>query len=1017
MKRPGFQLGCALVLAAALLAAADGRAEEVYQPNPNPPTDGLVGSNYTPAYAVNQVQFWHDFRPDVVEKELAAAKKYFGLSTLRVFLHDINFFQEKQVLLANLETFLGICDRHGIRPGFVFFDSCHRHEGITLDRPTEPVQGFHNGRWAQSPQARDIEKDNLEKFKPYVQEVIRPHRTDARVLFWEVHNEPAPGDAYRDRLKRAGYAWAKEVGPAQPVLNCEKGKLGWADCEASDIVDAHFYSNAHGPLRDLADCNPAKGTVFTEAGARWKAARRNFGGPVDIVFWLARRRQEGKSTPGAYLCWELMVGNSNCRWHWVDTGHERGSPDPEPEIPWCGLLWPDATPVSLAEAEAVRRYATGRSTALFFEDFELHNAAVWKVYGKDAMPVRNAASLEPGMKAVAGDAAWTDYVLEGQVVLRPGKEKSESGDAGLLVRVSDPGDALDAMRGYAVTFGGGRLVLGRIEKGRRRELATFDLAALKTPTRDNEWSLIRIAAEGPRIRVWFNRLHPSSDPDNGLRIDFTDADDPIRSGAIGVMARSVAADFDNLVVLPVDALPPSALQKPGPESSGAGPADRGGWTQSYKAGYADSGGAYAGGSEIMHLVPHGGKLYAANGYWTDARWAQAPDAEKQSAQVLRLDSADGRWAVDLDLGRSNGLGLRYMKGHILKSVAFTRDGSGRPLPQPRRLLVMAAGAYVGNEGVVSAWVRDDASGAWRHGVAQRGPRAGGARWVPRDLEVHRDAVTGAERLFLLLGDPGLLAGVYDEAQPGRIRWDDRAEFPADGAFPARPLGLAVANGALHVSAAGTIYRRADGPKPAYSEVLNLGGGVNADAGGIRGLTPIANPNGTGESLLFLWAPDGRSEGRIKRLDPDGAGGYVAHDEASVRDLMRAKLDVEVGYVLGAHNAFYPVVHPATGATVHLVGFQGILRGREELTWPGSRLYAGALYAVRAPDGTYAVHEVDGPWAPGKPVLVAPRAFALSPFGDGAIYVGGHDASFQRSDDRAWIFRAPVKAVLGLGDDP
>ncbi|MEK6235343.1 MAG: hypothetical protein N2C14_11600, partial [Planctomycetales bacterium] len=66
-------------------------AEEPYRPHPNPPTDGRIGSNYTPAYAVNQVQFWHDFRPDAVEKELAAASKYFGVSTLRVYLHDINF--------------------------------------------------------------------------------------------------------------------------------------------------------------------------------------------------------------------------------------------------------------------------------------------------------------------------------------------------------------------------------------------------------------------------------------------------------------------------------------------------------------------------------------------------------------------------------------------------------------------------------------------------------------------------------------------------------------------------------------------------------------------------------------------------------------------------------------------------------------------------------------------------------------------------------------------------------------
>ena len=34
--------------------------------------------------------------------------------------------------------------------------------------------------------------------------------------------------------------------------------------------------------------------------------------------------------------------------------------------------------------------------------------------------------------------------------------------------------------------------------------------------------------------------------------------------------------------------------------------------------------------EIMHLVAHKGKLYAANGYWADARWLIPPDAERQS---------------------------------------------------------------------------------------------------------------------------------------------------------------------------------------------------------------------------------------------------------------------------------------------------------------------------------------------------------------------------------------------------
>ena len=175
---------------------------------------------------------------------------------------------------------------------------------------------------------------------------------------------------------------------------------------------------------------------------------------------------------------------------------------------------------------------------------------------------------------------------------------------------------------------------------------------------------------------------------------------------------------------------------------------------------------------------------------------------------------------------------------------------------------------------------------------------------------------------------------------------------------------------------------------------------------------IANPRGAGESILFLWAPHGGSTGKIKRLDPDGSGGYTVHDEARMGYLMCAALGVEVGYTLGAHNTMYPVVHPVTGETVHIIGFLGRLRDGAHLRWPGSRLYAGAMYAIRTAEGSYTVHEVNGAYAPGKPVLVAPRTFARSPFGDNLLFVGGHDASGHRSDDMAWIFRASLDVVLG-----
>jgi hypothetical protein len=446
------------------------------------------------------------------------------------------------------------------------------------------------------------------------------------------------------------------------------------------------------------------------------------------------------------------------------------------------------------------------------------------------------------------------------------------------------------------------------------------------------------------------------------------------------------------------------------------------WTQSYDAGYEDLKGAYAGGSEIMHIVSHKGKLYASNGFWVDARWVIPPEGQKQSAQVLRLDSMAEKWQVDLDMGQSNNRGLAYMKGNILKSVTFTRDASGKPLPSPENLLVMAAGANFERGGAVSSWTRDDKKNAWVHTLVRHGSSVGGIRWVPRDMEVYKDKKTGIERIFLSLGNPGIVSGVYDLTIPGKIRWSKHLEFPfpEGGSLHTRPLGIIQANGSLMFSEGGAIFRRKDGIRPSYEKIVDLNEDTDTDVGGIRGLTAIENPKGKGQSLLFLWAPGDRSKSQIKRLDPDGKGGYSVHDEAMIMELMKDKLEVDVSYTLGAHNMAYPFVDPESGKTVHLIGFQGNIRGKHHLKWKGSALYGGALYAVRYPDLTYKVLEVNNAYASGKPVLVSPRTFCLSPFGDKGIFIGGHDSSRKISDDMAWIFHAPLEVALGLregGDCP
>lgn len=504
-------------------------------------TSGWVGANYTPAYCVNAVQHWHDFRPEVVDRELAAAREYFGITSLRVYLHNIPYDAEKETFLANIERFLAICDRHGIRPGFCFFDDCWNHKDVNLESPP-PVKGRHNGRWAACPQDVDRAEEKLPQIKAYVQDVVRPHRRDQRVLWWEIFNEPRMKSEYSVKLRKLGYQWIKQLEPIQPVICC------WDDSPETDVVDAHNYGNNFAAWDRQAELNPAKGTVFTEAGARWYAPRRSNGEPIEVVHWLGSRKAAGKSTPGVYLCWELMVGNSNCRWYW---GTADGTP--EPTVPWCGLMWPDCTPVSLAEAEAVRRYTTGRRRAMLFDDFQDAPPPVrrpgWKAYGSIGSGGSGVLGLDSGMKMIAGDEQWTDYVLEAAVMLR-----GDSGNAGLVFRAGDPGPSHDELRGYYAGLDTKALYLGKMENN-WQPLARFELQRLDCRVLPGVWNLLRVAVEGPRIRVWLNRMHPSADADRGLRIDYTDRRSPILSGNVGLRAHRTEARFDNVVVLPIEALP------------------------------------------------------------------------------------------------------------------------------------------------------------------------------------------------------------------------------------------------------------------------------------------------------------------------------------------------------------------------------------------------------------------------------------------------------------------------------
>jgi hypothetical protein len=115
----------------------------------------IMGCNYIPASAINQLEMWQadSFDPNTIEQEAKLAQSI-GFNTYRVFLHDLLWTPEvRPSFLRNVETFLKIVDKYGIKVIFTLFDDCHRSNPdlIKLGKQTLPVYGVHNSGWLQSP--------------------------------------------------------------------------------------------------------------------------------------------------------------------------------------------------------------------------------------------------------------------------------------------------------------------------------------------------------------------------------------------------------------------------------------------------------------------------------------------------------------------------------------------------------------------------------------------------------------------------------------------------------------------------------------------------------------------------------------------------------------------------------------------------------------------------------------------------------------------------------------------------
>jgi len=363
-------------------AAASGRAEQRWSRQKAADWakrhGWLVGCNFIPSTAINQLEMWQADTCDATtsDRELGGAADL-GFNSVRVFLHNLLWDQDRNGFLKRLEQFLTIADRHRIGVVFVLLDGCWDPQPhLGKQRPPRPH--LHNSGWVQAPGAAVLgDPTRHDQLRPYVEGVIRHFRTDQRIHAWDLFNEPdnpntnSYGQAglktelppeRKARMARLllekAFRWARAAGPTQP-LTAGLWRGRWSDPQAlspinklmlenSDVVSFHCY----GPLPQMRRC---------------LQSLRQYGRPILCTEYMSRGTgctfrailPYLKEQRVAAYNWGLVAGKTQTQYPWSSWQRQFTA---EPKLWFHDILRPDGRPYDAAEVAFIKS-VTGKVRA------------------------------------------------------------------------------------------------------------------------------------------------------------------------------------------------------------------------------------------------------------------------------------------------------------------------------------------------------------------------------------------------------------------------------------------------------------------------------------------------------------------------------------------------------------------------------------------------------------------------------------------------------------------------------
>jgi hypothetical protein len=325
-----------------------------------------VGSNYIPSNAINELEMWQSatFDPARIDQELGWAQGL-GMNTMRVFLHNLLWDQDRAGFKKRIDTFLAIAAKHHIKPIFVLFDSCWDPDPV-LGPQHPPIPGVHNSGWVQAPGTKVLDDPaQYPQLEAYVKDIVGSFAKDDRILAWDVWNEPDNdgGGNYaaeepKDKFQRVAqllpqvFAWARSQHPVQPLTSGVWHDDDWSKLQQlnaieqtqltqSDIISFHNYGFPEDFLRRVQQLRAyGRPMICTEYMAR------SAGSTVDSVLPVGKKLDVGM------VNWGFVSGKTQTIFPW-DSWQKPYTLQP-PVIWFHDLLNPDGTPYREREAAIFR---------------------------------------------------------------------------------------------------------------------------------------------------------------------------------------------------------------------------------------------------------------------------------------------------------------------------------------------------------------------------------------------------------------------------------------------------------------------------------------------------------------------------------------------------------------------------------------------------------------------------------------------------------------------------------------